>query len=140
LTPGRADDSQGGIAPSETVTNDAQLVVLRPGRPPTVERGYEIRVKDEQVNLRPIDRIDQNYQALGDVIDRVSINLLATGGSVAYQVTFHDGGLHFKPMSAAAASYIEDNRAQVLREGINAMYSKVSNSVDRIRTIFIDFQ
>ncbi|MBU3541658.1 hypothetical protein ICE94_00015 [Polynucleobacter sp. MWH-Loch1C5] len=122
------------------MTNDAQLVVLRPDRPPTVERGYEIRLKDDQVNIRPIDKIDQNYQGLGNVIDRVSISLDGGGTRVGYQVSLHDGGLHFKPDNATSASYIEDNRATVIKEGINQMYRRVNDSIDRIRTIFIDFQ
>ena len=105
-----------------------------------VERGYELLVKDEKVTIRPIDRIDQNYQNLGDRISRLPLSIDTPSGPVVYEVSYHDGGVNFKPMSSMARTYIEDNRATVIKEGLTELYGRVSDSINKIRTIFIDLK
>ena len=138
---GGTSGNVGGNAPAEAVTTDAQLVLLRPNVAPIVERGYEIKIGGDEVNLRPIDKIDQNYQAAGATIGQsvASINT-GQGPALQYAVTLKDGGLEIKPLSAQAATYVENNRSAVIGGSVLEAYQGISNSVDKIRTIFIDLK
>jgi hypothetical protein len=109
---------------------------------PVVEKGYEITLKGkDEANLRPLDNLDQNYQALGDTIGKTQFQITSPNGAkVDFEATLKNGGLEIKPTTAQAAQFVEEFRAQTVASGVLDVVQKLDFNVDQIKTIFIDLK
>ena len=135
-----------GSAPSlitiETKIPGAQLVILKSNVAPIVEKGFEINFKGkEEVNLRPLDSIDQNYQALGDTIGKTNFQVLgANGNKLDFEATLKNGGFEIKPTTPQSAQYAEQFKNQTIAAGVLDIVQKLDLNVDQIKTVFIDLK
>ena len=109
---------------------------------PVVEKGFEITFKGkEDVNLRPLDNLDQNYQALGDVIGKTNFQVLgANGNKFDFEATLKNGGFEIKPTNTQSAQYAEQFKNQTVAAAALDIVQKLDLNVDQIKTIFIDLK
>ena len=132
----------GSLVTTENKIPGTQLVILKPNVAPVVEKGYEITFKGkDEANLRPLDNIDQNYQALGDIIGKTQFQVKnPNGAKVDFEVTLKNGGLEIKPTTPQAAQFAEEFRTQTVAGSVLDVVQKLDFNVDQIKTIFIDFK
>jgi hypothetical protein len=138
------DRSLGGVArPTENVLPSVQLVLRKPNVAPAVEKGYEIKLSDKNqtVTLRPIDKIDPNYQELGGEIGKTEFRVLAGNGiPYNYTVFMREGGMEILPSNLSAIQYVENNRDAVIRDAVKSVVNNIKVEPSLIRTIFIDLR
>ena len=132
----------GSAVSTENKIPGAQLVILKPNAAPVVEKGYEITLKGkDETSLRPLDTIDQNYQAPGDLIGKTQFQITSPNGAkVDFEATLKNGGLEIKPTTPEAAQYVEQFRTQTVASGVLDVVQKLDFNVDQIKTIFIDLK
>jgi hypothetical protein len=116
-----------------------QLVVNKTNIAPYVEKSFEIKLKGGDVNLRPLNNLDQNYQALGDLIGSSKLTMLGPEGAVVeYDVSVKLSGLEIKPLNSDSTHFIDVNRTAVIGAAILEATGVNKISADMIKTIFLD--
>jgi hypothetical protein len=106
---------------------------------PYVEKSFEIKLKGGDVNLRPLNNLDQNYQALGDLIGSSKLTMLGPEGAVVeYDVSVKLSGLEIKPLNSDSTQFIDVNRTAVIGAAILEATGVSKINADMIKTIFLD--
>ena len=116
-------------------------MVLEPNKAPYVEKGYEIKVKSSEIQLRPIDEIDQNYQALAQPLSEkasFAVNDQASGQQLDFTVEVNESGLVIQPNNEAAAAFANSQRSASIGGGVKAAVEDLGFDVESFSTIFID--
>ncbi len=125
----------------ESINPGAQLVISRPGRAAELQKGYEIKVKGNNVDLRPVDSVDPNFQDPGNLIGATKIVVPnPSGGTFEYTASMKQGGLEITPANVDASKFAEENRAVVIGGGVLGVKRDVGVAPDMIRTIFLDLK
>lgn len=125
----------------ESVNPGAQLVVMRPGQAAELQKGYEIKVKGNSVDLRPVNEVDPNFQDPGNLLGATKLSVQnPNGGTFEYTVSMKQGGLEITPSNIEASKFAEENRGAVIGGGVLSVKKDLSIEADKIRTIFLDFK
>jgi hypothetical protein len=130
-----------GVA-EETTNPGARLVILEPDRAPFVEKGYEIKVNSNEIKLRALDDIDQNYQALGQSLSNAanfSVRDPISGNNLDFNVVVNESGLVIQPLNQEAASFTNAQRTPAIGGAVRSAVSDLGFDVEAFTTIFIDF-
>ena len=122
------------------IQSGVQLVVERPNVAPVVEKTYAVSQSNQQVELRPVDQIDQNYAQPGQPIGTTQFNATNAAGNVQYNVEARDGGLIIRPTTNAGFAFAEQNQASVVGQAILEVQRQLSLTADQIKTIFVDLK
>jgi hypothetical protein len=125
----------------ETINPGAQLVVSRPGQAAELQKGYEIKLKGNTVDLRPVNEVDPNFQDPGNLIGATKLTVPnPNGSSLEFTVSMKQGGLEITPSNVEASKFAEENRATVIGGGVLGIKKDLGVEPDKIRTIFLDLK
>jgi hypothetical protein len=118
---------------------DTQLVILKPGADPVVERGYAMRVQSKKVDLQPLTSPDRVYRAPGPVLGTTEFSVPSARGNLQYRAVLSENGLEIQPLSPYAATFLNGNQATVLRSGVLNAVEQLSANPGNIKTVYLNF-
>ena len=95
-----------------------------------------------QVSLRPLNTVDQNYQAGGAVISssRFSVQSNSGGAPLLFNVSMKQGGLEIQPVNQAAVQFANQNRNAVVGGAVLEAVRNMGVTPQNVRTIFLDLR
>jgi len=117
----------------------SQLVILKPGVEPLVDRGYSIKMQSRNVDVSALANVDRTYYAPGTTIANTQYTVRSGGNNLRYEVLSNERGVEIKPLSPAASNYVEQNQAAVVKAGIARAAQALSVNPGSIKTIYINF-
>lgn len=120
------------------VTTGVKVVLLEPNQPPVAQKAVEVQQDNKQLELRPIDEVDQNFGAPGEVI--ASVTFRTAPDATAFTADLTTGGLVIHATGDAGREMATGHRDLMIASALLEVQRSLSISADRISTIFIDMR
>jgi hypothetical protein len=127
------------ISPVAMPSGQSQLVIMKPGTAPFVDRGYAIKTQARNVDVSSLANVDRTYYAPGASLGNSQYGIRVAGNTLRYQVISNERGVEIKPLSADASRYVEQNQAAVVKAGVARAAQTLSVNPGNIKTIYINF-
>ncbi|QKM65253.1 hypothetical protein DCO17_08405 [Polynucleobacter tropicus] len=118
---------------------NSQVVILKPGQAPVIEKGYAIKPQANNVDVKSLRTVDPVYRAPGAETGSTNFAVTIRGVSLPFTATTTEQGMQIKPLSAAAARYVEGNQAAVVRNAVGQAVNDLGAKPENFKTIYINF-
>jgi hypothetical protein len=105
---------------------NSQLVILKPGQAPIIEKGYAIKAQANNVDVKSLRTVDPVYRAPGAETGSANFSVTVRGVNLPFQAITTEQGMQIKPLSPAAARYVEGNQATVVRGAVSKAVDALS--------------